>query len=168
METTMSFKQNKLAQIFLGAVLSLLLLSTSQAADSDSKYAAGFQSTGYSYGLSGKMEISDEITAQGIIGLFGDLSSYSVRGLYNLKSDTHWDAYAYGSAGMWSYDSSFDDFDENVFVFGSGVGIEYDWRAFAPELPPVYWNLELGLNVGSFDYYDFSALSFGVGAHYRF
>ena len=165
----MILKPNTLAKAIIGGFLSLfLLMSTTQAAESTGGYAVGFQSSGVSSGLSGKMEISDEITAQAVLGFFGAVSNYSVRGLYKFNSDEHWDAYGFGSLGMWTWDGSGGFDDETVFGLGAGVGIEYDWRALAPTLPPVYWNLELGFNIASFDNYDFSSVGIGVGAHYRF
>lgn len=69
----------------------------------------------------------------------------------------------YGWEG-WNYKEK----TESVMGFGAGAGIEYDWRALSPNLPPIRWNAEIGLGRVGLEYYNFSTLMFGVGGHYRF
>lgn len=53
--------------------------------------------------------------------------------------------YAVGAAGM------VDHKDDNDIGIGGGVGIEYNWQDFVEaDVPPIYWNLELGLTMGGY------------------
>ena len=133
------------------------------------KYAVGFQGSFPAYGLSGKMDITDTFTGQAIIGIVGNLQTFAGRGIYNFKREPFWDAYGYGMIGAWRY-SAWSNYSETVLGFGAGAGIEYDWRKFDDELPPIYWNMELGLGFANFNKvnYNFSTIMFGVGVHYRF
>ncbi|GAB4370747.1 MAG: hypothetical protein Kow0042_13140 [Calditrichia bacterium] len=146
-------------------------------ADKETKYGVGFQATFPAYGISGMMDINEMISAQGIVGFFGNLNTYAVRGLYRFQQKNFWDLYGYGMVGAWSYTglkvsngSKLEETTETVLGFGAGVGIEYDWRGWNSELPPLFWNLELGLGFANFDAvdYNFSTLLFGAGVHYRF
>ncbi len=147
-------------------VLSLSAVSAN-AEIGNGEYAIGFQSGLASYGLVGRVGITDEISAEAVLGFFGVLSHYGVRGLYTLKDEDYWNAYAFGTAGFLTWDGLFKD--ESSVVFGGGVGIEYDWQAFNEDLPPISWNLELGLGVApGFDDYSFSAFGIGAGLRYKF
>ena len=63
--------------VVLIAVLSLALASGVLAdpalGNGQSKYSIGFQSSWPSYGLSGKMDVSDDLTAQAVIGFAGNV-----------------------------------------------------------------------------------------------
>jgi len=85
-----------------------------------------------------------------------------------LKSDQYWDFYGFGQAGIWMWDGGGFYEDESVFGLGASGGFEWDWISINPKLPPVYWNIELEIGIMSFDYYNFSTLNIGIGAHYRF
>lgn len=135
---------------------------------SDTKYGVGFQGTFPASGISGMIDLTDAITAQAIIGFYGNLKTYAGRGLYRFRKENFWNLYGYGMVGAWSY--SLVGESETVPGFGAGAGIEYDWRGWNPELPSISWNLELGLGVVNFDKvnYNFSTLLIGAGVHYRF
>lgn len=135
---------------------------------SDTKYGVGFQGSFPAYGISGMMDINETISAQAIIGFFSHLKTYAARGLYRFRQEDNWNLYGYGMIGIWNYGAF--GVSETVVGFGAGAGIEYDWRAFDPDLPPLFWNIELGLGVANFDKvaYDFNTLLIGVGVHYRF
>ena len=150
--------------------------STSQAAV-ETKYGVGFQSSFPAYGISGMVDANDALSAQGIIGFFGNLKTFAGRGLYRFRKESNWNIYGYGMTGAWSYTGfrvgeafAIEETTETVLGFGAGAGIEYDWRAWNAELPPVVWNLELGVGVVDFDQvnYNFSTLLLGAGVHYRF
>ncbi len=132
------------------------------------RFGVGFQSTFPAYGLSGMMDVNDEISVQAIVGFFGALNTFAGRGLYKFQDEDFWHLYGFGMVGVWTY--SIGSFSETVPGFGLGAGISYDWRAFNEDLPPIYWNLELGLGFVNFDEvnYNFSTFLFGVGVHYRF
>lgn len=134
----------------------------------DTRYGIGFQGTFPAYGISGMMDINEEVTIQAIIGFFGSLNTFAGRGLYTFRKDDFWRLYGFGMAGMWTY--SIGSLSETVPGFGLGAGIRYDWRAFDASLPPLFWNLELGLGFVNFDEvdYNFSTILFGAGVHYRF
>jgi len=146
--------------------------------NADTRYGVGFQSSWPAWGLSGMFDVNEDISVQGILGFIGDLKTYAGRGLYRFRKEDGWNAYGYGLIGAWSYTGikftgySFEETTETVMGFGAGVGIEYDWRNWMgnSDLPPIMWNVELGIASVSFDEvdYDFSTFMFGVGAHYRF
>lgn len=139
----------------------------------ETKFGVGFQG----WGISGMMDVSDKVSVQGILGMFGDLRTYAGRGIYRFRREPLWNAYGYGMVGMWSgsyskwdaYRGDYVEETETAMGFGAGGGIEYNWQAFSPNLPPIWWNLEAGIGSVGFDHYnDFSAFMFGGGAHYRF
>jgi hypothetical protein len=132
------------------------------------KYGVGFQGTWPAYGISGMMDINEEISAQAIVGFFGNLNTFAARGLYRFQNEDYWNLYGFGMVGAWSY--SVGSLSETSPGFGLGGGISYDWRAFDPNLPPLFWNLELGIGFVNFDEvdYNFSTILFGAGVHYRF
>ena len=143
----------------------------------ETKYGVGYQGTFPANGLSGMMDVNENITAQAIFGLFGDLKTYAGRGLYRFRKEAYWDMYGYGMIGAWSYTGlevgaglTLKKTTETVLGFGAGVGIEYDWRGWDAKLPPIFWNLELGIGMVNFDKvdYNFSTLLLGAGIHYRF
>ena len=114
------------------------------------------------------MDVTDEITVQAIIGFFGNLKTYAGRALYKFQKEEYWDLYGYGMVGAWNY--SFSTESETVLGLGLGAGIQYDWRTFNSELPPIFFNLELGLGFVDFKDidYNFSTFMIGAGVHYRF
>jgi hypothetical protein len=140
----------------------------SVGAPEPTKFGVGFQGTWPAYGLSGMMDVTEDISAQAIIGFFGSLNTFAARGLYKFQKEDYWNLYGFGMVGVWSY--SVGSLSETVPGFGLGGGISYDWRAFDENLPPIFWNLELGLGFVNFDEvdYSFSTVLFGAGLHYRF
>jgi len=165
----------------------LLLVSNIAFAqgEKETKFGIGFQSSFPAWGISGMMDVADNVSVQGILGVVGDLKTYAGRGIYRFRKEPNWNTYGYGMIGAWSYtglemyisDYSYGipiyatrETTETVMGYGAGVGIEYDWRAWAPDLPSVRWNIEIGLGVVEFEIvdYDFSTFVFGCGGHYRF
>jgi hypothetical protein len=149
----------------------------SQGKEKESKFAIGFQDCFPTFGISGMINLDKNLSIQGIVGFLGDLKSYGGRVLYRFTVEDYWNAYAYGMLGAWSYTGfAIDDewhlteTTETVFGFGGGVGIEYSMQALSPKLPPIFWNLEVGVGSVSFSEvdYDFSAFMLGCGAHFRF
>lgn len=126
----------------------------------------GFQSSFPAYGLSLMVDVTEVASLQGIVGFFGTLNTYAARGLYRFNRETYHDFYGYGMVGGWSYAGI-----ETVPGGGVGAGFEGDIRGLNPEgdLPPLFFNFELGLGFVNFDQaaYNFSTLMFGVGVHYR-
>lgn len=138
------------------------------------RYGAGFQGSFPASGLSGMMNITDDVAVQAILGVFGNLRTLAGRGLYKFQKEDFWDLYGYGMIGAWSY-QGFAIADNNrqretVLGLGAGAGFQYDWRAFYPEFPPILWNIELGIGFVDFKEvnYNFSTIIFGAGLHYRF
>lgn len=146
-----------------------LLLTVSQSTlIAEENIGIGFQSSGFSSnGLSVKADIGDKYVAQGVVGFFGDVNNYSVRGLYKFQENTHYNLYGYGSIGMWRWDSVFFG-DESVLGYGAGAGIEYDLRALNSNMVPLFVNVELGMDFVNFDNYDYGGFGLGLGLHYKF
>ncbi|MBU0569102.1 porin family protein [bacterium] len=168
----------KCISLFIATVtvsLFLLVGVASAQEQKETKFGVGFQSSFPAWGISGMMDVFDKVSVQGILGAFGNLKTYAGRGIYRFRREPFWNTYGYGMVGMWSY-SYFDDYARRNYVketetamgFGAGGGIEYNWQAFAPNLPPIWWNLEAGIGSVPLKYYNFSSFMIGVGAHYRF
>lgn len=134
------------------------------------KYGLGFTSSWPAYGLSGTYQKNEEITLEAVIGFLGTVNSYSGRLWYRFKPGAKADIYAVGGAGVYVYDYGLLSRRESVLGLQAGVGVESGIQALVedPELPPIFFNFEISLGYANFEFYDFSALSFGVGLHYRF
>lgn len=140
------------------------------------KYKVGFMASFPSYGLSGIMEINDKVSVQGILAPMGDLSNYSVRGLYKIEERESWHTYGYGSIGLWTH--KYTDYSNNPYGetetesaigIGAGVGIEYDWSIwYGEDTPPISSSLEIGFGSVGLDNYNYSAISIGAATHYKF
>ncbi|MDI6703844.1 MAG: hypothetical protein QME40_04150 [bacterium] len=165
--------------VITGAFLLLLLISSVALAqgieDKTKRFGLGLQCSFPAWGISGMMDVADNLSLQGVLDLFGDLKTYAGRGIYRFNKEPYWNVYGYGMIGAWSYSYYYGwpiylKITETVMGFGAGVGIEYDWKALSPDLPPICWNLEAGLGSVGFKkvYYPFSTFMIGVGAHYRF
>jgi len=142
----------------------LIFLTSSVSAKSGDMYL-GLQW----YGLSAKYDVTNKITAQGIVGLWGysGLTSFTGRVNYKFKEKNHYNLYGYGSVSSWSWSNSF--YDETVIGFGAGAGAEYDIRGIDRNFIPLFISLDLGLQYASFSHYGgFGGLGIGLGLHYKF
>ena len=159
-----TFKKALVAVAILGATAQV------SATDFSNKgIYAGFHSSWPSHGLSVKMDFSDKITGQAVVGFLGELNNYSVRGLYKFKKENFYSMYGFGSLGLWTWDSDYvGREDETVLGVGAGAGFEYDLRGIDPTFIPLFVTAELGFNIASFDRYNFSSSGFGAGLHYKF
>jgi len=159
-------------------VISLFANNLFAQEQKETKFGVGFQSTFPVWGLSGTADVSDKIALEGILGIFGDLKTYAGRVIYRLKKETYWNAYGYGMLGAWSYPGfkigtdylSTEKTTETVMGYGAGAGIEYGLKALNSNLPPLFFNLEIGLGSVNFKEIDYNLSSFmvGAGVHYRF
>ena len=145
-------------------MVALVLLTSTTFAKEGDKYL-GLQW----YGLSGKYDITDNLSAQAIVGLWGYAGLTSVTGRinYKFKEQNFYSLYGYGSVTSWSWSNSL--YDETVFGFGAGAGAEYDIRGIDRNFIPLFISVDLGLQVASFKYYGgFGGLGLGLGIHYKF
>jgi len=135
----------------------------------------GYQTTLPSYGLAATYAVDDLIDIQGVLGMWGTFNSYSVRGLYKFKSDgKKYDTYGWGAVGIFTYEGlSCNGFTcsndtETAPGFGAGVGVRTNWQAYNPDLPPIYWNLDVGFANVSFSElnYSYSTIAIGGGLTY--
>lgn len=132
------------------------------------KLGVGFQSTWPAYGVSGIYDMNPTMSAQAVLGFLGGWTTLSGRGLYRFTQHPMVDPYGYGMVGMWRYDSGFSD--ASAVSFGGGGGVDLDLRKLAPDFPPLYFNMELGLSMVNLDLagYTGAMMAFGAGVHYRF
>ncbi len=128
----------------------------------------GVQLTWPTYGLSGVMDLTDNLTVQGVVGPFWGLS-LTGRGIYRLTPLELFTPFAYGAVG---YSTGFvlGTVSRGTVHFGGGGGVDVDVRNFVPDLPPIFVNLEAGLMFvpwpgggGTSTYF-----MLGPGVHYRF
>ncbi len=117
-----------------------------------------------SFGLSGMFDVTEDVTVQGTVGFIGTVQTYGVRGLYHFTSDTFWRAYGYGEVGLINWQVAGDT--ETSFGGGIGAGVEYGLQAFNEELPPVYYNANVGVVTN--DYFDGFSMNFGTGVMFKF
>ena len=146
------------------SLIVIALLSTPLHAESGDIYA-GLEW----YGLSGKYDVTDKVTAQAIVGAWGynNLTSITGRGIYKFKQKDHYNLYGYGSGTSWMWDNGFQK--ETIFGFGAGGGIDYDIRGLDQSLPAIYINADIGLQYANFSYYGgFGGIGLGLGVHYKF
>lgn len=131
-------------------------------------YGVGTGSSWPAYGISGTYRYSEQITAEVILGVLGTVQSFAGRGWYRFKQDPTYDVYGFATAGIFRYDYTFDT--ESVLGLGGGVGLELSWAKILddPDFPPIYSNIDLGLILANFEYYNWSGFSMGGGVHYRF
>lgn len=136
------------------------------------RFGVGLASSWPAYGISGTLQFSETLTAEAVLGFFGTVSNFSARGWYRFNRTEKYDLYGYAAAGVYRYDySTFLANDtENVLGLGAGAGVEASLGKLLDEedFPPIFLNSEVGIAYANFDFYNFSALSFGVGIHYRF
>ena len=145
------------------------------AADTGVRLGIGFQGTFPAFGLSLVADLDKSVSLQGIFGFVADLKSYSARLLYRFDTKSYYNFYGYGQVGIWSYSTAYaglyvDNASETTFACGAGVGAEYNWQAMSRDLPPVWFNIELGFGYAKFSHvmYDVSLIDLGLGIHYRF
>ena len=168
-------KKKYLSSILI-LVFILLLAQSSVLAQEEGKYKVGFMASFPSYGLSGIMKVNDKVSVQGILAPMGDLSNYSVRGLYKIEEEESWHTYGYGSIGLWThtytdYSNSYggEDETESAVGIGAGVGIEYDWSIwYGEDFPPISSSIEIGFGSVGLDNYNYSSISIGAATHYKF
>lgn len=160
------------------AVATVLVLMAAPLAAQDSsssseppprpRLGVGFQSSWPAYGISGIYDLSPTASAQAVMGFLGGWTTLSGRGLYRFAQRPFLDPYGFGMVGMWRYDSGLAD--ATAVSFGGGGGVDFDLRGLAPDLPPLYFNMELGLSVMNLELAGYTGawMAFGAGLHYRF
>lgn len=137
------------------------------------KFGVGLSTSGAfgSFGLSAKKELTDDISAEVILGFLGTYTNFGAKGIYKFQKDAQYDLYGYGSLSYWSYDygSRFyyggREYGKTTGIgFGAGAGIEYDVA------PDITVNGELGFNAVNWDYgySGMGVFNIGVAAHYWF
>ena len=140
------------------------------------RLGVGMQANFPAGGLSVKADLTEQHSAQAVIGIFGPFSSYYGRYSFNFNEtgdDFRIKPYLYGQAGIFNYD--YPGFDENTFQlvdetesdFGFGVGAGIEWH-YAPFTDKLRFNIEIGYGKVDFEFYDFKSISFGGGIHYYF
>lgn len=144
------------------------------------KFGIGLGAAYPAYGLSGTMQISKKYTAEAILGLFGDITTIGGKVWYRFNTNEVYDIYGYGGVSMHRYRYRYYDYDpyydryrnrtETVPGVGAGAGLDLSLPKLIKDdgFPPLFLNFELGLALAGFEYYDYSALTWGIGIHYRF
>lgn len=151
-------------KIISSVIVATALLATNVSAKSGDAYL-GLQW----YGLSGKYDITNKVTAQAIVGMWGyaGLTSITGRVNYKFQEGRFHNFYGYGSLTSWSWNDSY--YDETVIGFGVGAGGEYDIRGIDRGFIPLFISADIGLQYASFRYYGgFGGLGLGLGLHYKF
>jgi hypothetical protein len=135
----------------------------------EGRFGVGLQLTFPTLGLSGMMDVSDDVSIQGILGTAGHGLAIAGRGIARFEPQEHFRPYAYGEVGLWS------DYRDRGATpnLGGGLGIELDIRQFLPEAPPVYASFEAGINIGFYSHPELGSGSvarfqIGPAVHYRF
>jgi len=164
-------KKFKISIKTLSAAFLLTIGSTAAQANffQSNELSAGLETGTLTGGLSVKYPYSDSITAQGIVGAIGTLTTFSVRGLYHFSNLKEARVYGYGSAGFLMIDGNVINSSETAVGLGTGIGLDYDLQKSFPTLPALSLNGEVGANFVNFDNFSgFNVLTIGLGLHYRF
>lgn len=159
--------KNLITQSLLSIAIATAVSVPAVQADffSDRSVAVGLQGAGPSV----RVPVNETVKGQLIVGALGSVTSAQVRGLRAFGDNQNVDFYGYGSVGMWFWDGGRYYGSETNFGAGLGVGLDYDIRKAAPDMPPIILSAELGANFVSFDHYSsFSMMSVGLGVHYQF
>ncbi len=165
-----------------GNPTSASVLTQKKQKEKKTKFGIGFQYSSPALGISGILDVTPNVSIQGILDPLGDLKTYVGRGIYRFKKKSNWNAYGYGMLGTWSYPIygggllywDIKEGTEKIMVFGAGVGIEQDCRSLGASFsgfPPLWLNFEIGLRSAKFkeaSYNPLLPISVGVGIHYRF
>jgi hypothetical protein len=156
-------------------LLFLMTASMSNAQETYPRFGLGIQMSFPAGGLSAKAEITEQHTAQAVVGIFGPFSSYFGRYAYNFPEkesevNISYKPYLFGQAGYYVFDiNGFEGINgiekETSFGFGLGAGLEWCYQPFSKDLK---FNFEVGYNKVDFDFYNFKSISFGAGIHYYF
>jgi opacity protein-like surface antigen len=133
----------------------------------------GFQTNFPVGGLSVKADLTEQHSAQAVIGVFGPFSSYYGRYIYNFTENGEnllLKPYIYAQAGLWKYDIEsygldFLEDSESSFGYGVGGGLEITYPQLSDKLK---CSIEIGYSKVDFLNYNFNSISFGVGLHYYF
>jgi opacity protein-like surface antigen len=134
------------------------------------RLGVGFQANFPAGGLSVKADLTEQHSAQAVIGFFGPFSSYYGRYIYNFSESGEnllLKPYVYAQAGIWKYDYglSFIEDSESSFGYGVGGGLEFTYPQLSDKLK---CSIEIGYSRVDFLNYNFNSISFGVGLHYYF
>lgn len=141
----------KFALVVLAVTLVFFTMSSAQATTRDGyKYGVGVQMLpGTIDGISMTWDMTSKVTVNPMLDLGLDAFGGEIR--YAFKSDSHYDLFVGPMIAVGGNDVD----------FGGAVGADWDWRSLDSGLPPISWNLQLGLNVES-------GFGVGVGIHYVF
>jgi len=155
----------------LSATILFLISSTAAQANffQNNELSVGVETGTLTGGLSVKYPYSDSLTAQGIVGAFGTLTTFTARGLYHFSGFKGSQFYGYGSAGFLRASGNIIASSETAFGVGGGIGVEYDLQKSFPALPALSLDAEVGATLVNFDNFSsFNVLNLGFGLHYRF
>ena len=153
-----------------------ILIGSNAYAKPDKQFGMGYQLAYPADGLSTKIQLNNQMTSQFMLDFFGEFTAFAGRSNFIFKSSSKWDAYGYGSMGLYGYESyncrggNCANKNQKSLGFGAGFGIEYNWQKHFPQLPPVFFNIELGFLSVEFDElnYSYTSYNLGLGGHYYF
>jgi hypothetical protein len=140
------------------------------------KFGLGFQASFPAAGLSAKADLSEQHTAQVVVGVFGPFQSYYGRYAYNFSekiSDIgiNYKPYVFGQIGYYEIDFGKTYGRSNILPkstsigYGAGAGFEWYFEPFSENLK---FNAEIGYSKVNLQNYDFNSIMFGAGVHYYF
>ena len=149
--------------ISLVVVLAFFMMNFQvQAKSQQGSVGIGIQSSYAFWGSGGLSIIYDmrpDASVQGIFGISGNRQSFEGRYIHRFRQEAYWDGYAFGSAGIYSGHNT-------GFIWGGGIGMEYDIRGLEATFPPISLNADVGGMVRD-GLEDFD-VQLRTGFHYRF
>ncbi|WP_119395851.1 hypothetical protein [Salinibius halmophilus] len=129
-------------------------------------YAVGIQGAD---GLSFKAQMSPDLAAQLIVDPFGSYNRVIARGILDIEQGTYWKGYGYADGGVHLGENDGTAGADTLGIgIGAGLGLQYDIRGLAVELPPVAVSFDVG---GGAIFYNNDApfgLHYSLGLHYHF
>ena len=136
-----------------------------EGATDEHRAGIGLAASIYTGGISGIYDVTDQTSAQVILGAVGTYTSVGGRALYRFNQNPKYDVFGFAGASFFGVDG------ESAVGLGGGAGVEVNWaRIFeADGIPPLYSTFDIGFNafVGS-DLIDLSSFGGGGSLHFRF
>jgi len=141
----------RLATVLLLVSILVMSVSTAQATTNDGhRFGVGLQMIpGMNDGISFTWDLTKQVTINPVLDFGLDAVGFEAR--YAFLRERRFDLFAYPCIAVGGEDVD----------FGGGAGVDWDWRGLDRGLPPICWNLQLGLSAEN-------GFSIGAGVHYVF
>ena len=152
------------------ALAATTFLATPAYAQGDSPWAVGLQGGVPLNGLSARYDMSDKLTAQGILGAEIDLAGISGRLNYRFRQEEKYAIFGFGAVSLYSWSGTSAFAAETAVGFAGGAGVELPWPEIIEddEFPPLLSTVELGYGYAGFSNFSLTPLTLQASIHWEF